>query len=208
MARRPAGELRQEILAATIGLLREHGDPERVSIEAVVKAVGCTPPTLYYYFANKSQLLVEACAQEYAAFGADLARATPETVNPRRDAQAMGSAYITWAREHPVEYRLLFMTPLGLGDDDPDFVEGESGAPQMPDLSETPGLGDLVRLLARAQAAGSPVRDPNTDAFALWGIVHGFSSLAVTEPTIPLEFLIASVRRASESILGAAPDAS
>ena len=83
MSRRPKGELRERILAATIDLLHERSDPALVSIDAVVTAVGCTPPALYYYFPTKESLLSEACRIEYAAFAADLDAATPQSVETR-----------------------------------------------------------------------------------------------------------------------------
>ena len=101
MSRRPPGELRGQILDATIALLRERTDPALVSIDAVVSAVGCTPPALYYYFPTKERLLSEACRVEYAAFGADLDAATPLSDDPLGDIAARGEAYIAWARTTP-----------------------------------------------------------------------------------------------------------
>lgn len=196
MARRPRGELRERILAATIALLHERADPALVSIDAVVTVVGCSPPALYYYFPTKEQLLYEACRREYAEFAADLDAATPASDDPLADLSARGEAYIAWAREHPAAYRHLFMTPLGVDDEPPPI-----GPDGVPDFSAVPGLGSLVADLQRARSAGHRVGDPNLTAFALWGMVHGFACLAVTEPGIPPELLVAGLHRASAGLM-------
>ncbi|MEZ5094034.1 TetR/AcrR family transcriptional regulator [Nocardioides sp.] len=198
MARRPPGQLRADILDATTALLRERLDPALVSIDAVVSAVGCSPPALYYYFPTKEHLLWEACRAQYADFSADLQAMTPTTDDPREDLRARGLAYLTWAREHPAAYRVLFMTRLDLSD--PDAPEApDPGA--SPDFHDVPGLGDLVRDLERAAAAGHPVGDVNLAAFSLWAIVHGFASLSVTEPAIPVAFLEAGLHRATVGLI-------
>lgn len=197
MVRRPRGELRGQILDATITLLRERTDPALVSIEAVVSAVGCTPPALYYYFPTKEQLLWEACRLQYAAFAEDLEAATPHSDDVLGDIAARGEAYVAWAREHPASYRQLFMTRLDVAD-----PTADGPAPGgVPDLRTVPGLAQLVADLERAAEAGFSVGDPALAAFALWGLVHGFASLSVTEPDIPYEFLIAGLHRASAGLL-------
>ncbi len=207
MARRPPGQLRADIVQATTALLRERLDPDQVSISAVVSAVGCTPPALYYYFPTKEHLLWEACRAQYAEFSADLQAMTPTTDDPRADLKARGAAYLRWAREHPAAYRVLFMTPLDLTD--PDAPESEAAGPDAaegaPDFHEVPGLGDLVRDLERAAAAGYPVGDANLAAFSLWAIVHGFASLSITEPDIPAAFLEAGLARATQGLIPPPP---
>ncbi len=202
MARRPPGQLRADIVEATTSLLRERLDPALVSIDAVVSAVGCSPPALYYYFPTKEHLLWEACRDQYAAFSADLQAMTPTTDDPRADLRARGAAYLRWAREHPAAYRVLFMTPLDLSDPDAPAPEADEGPP---DFHDVPGLGDLVRDLERAAAAGHPVGDTNLAAFSLWAVVHGFASLSITEPAIPAAFLEAGLAKATQGLIPPPP---
>ncbi len=193
MARRPPGQLRSAILDATMRLLEERQDPALVSVDAVVTSVGCTPPALYYYFPTKDHLLWEACQRQYAAFAADLESMTTHSDDAMADLRARGVAYLTWAREHPAAYHVLFMTRLDLVD--PTGGAADSGEP--PDFGETPGLDGLVRDLRRAQAAGVAVGDATVTAFALWAVVHGFASLSITNPDIPADFLLAGFERAT-----------
>src|SRR3982074_437672 len=70
-ARRGEGDrLREDILQATIGLLAETGDLDAVSIRAVAKRGGVTPPSIYLHFPDKQSLLDSACEPVFA----DLAR--------------------------------------------------------------------------------------------------------------------------------------
>ena len=197
MPRRPPGELRAAILDATITLLRERQDPALVSVDAVVSAVGCSPPALYYYFPTKEKLVWEACRFQYAAFAADLESMTTHSDDPLSDLRTRGEAYLRWAREHPASYRQLFMTPLDVSD--PAAAPLPPGA--VPDFREIPGLDALVGDLERVNDAGVPVGDPTLAAFALWAIVHGFASLSVTEPDIPADFLLAGLNRAYLGLL-------
>lgn len=190
MARRPRGALREEILAAAAALLREREDVAAVSIDAVVNRVGCTPPSLYYYYPTKDALVLAACRREYEHFAADLESATPRTDDVAADLLARAEAYLAWARSHPAQYRFLFLTPLDL----------PQTGPNLPDLTETPGLGELVAEIVRAEAAGYRLGDPVSTAFSFWAVVHGFASLAITE-AIPPEFTDPALRRTLTALL-------
>ncbi len=55
--RQRRGALRQAILDTADELLFTLGDARDVSIEAIVAAVGCTPPALYHYFPSLLHIL-------------------------------------------------------------------------------------------------------------------------------------------------------
>ncbi len=54
----PRGGLRARILQAAIELFATHGYGA-TSMRAIVEAVGCTKPALYYHFGSKAELFVE-----------------------------------------------------------------------------------------------------------------------------------------------------
>ena len=90
MARRPRGELKEMILDATDRLLFAAGDVQAVSIDAVVEAVDCTPPALYYYFPTKEILVLEACRRQFERFARELEAALPETDDPLVELRGRG----------------------------------------------------------------------------------------------------------------------
>src|SRR5918911_1285314 len=70
-ARRGEGDrLRREILDAAIALIADRGD-EAVSMRAIARAVGVTPPAVYLHFADKRELMFAVLEHVFA----DLARA-------------------------------------------------------------------------------------------------------------------------------------
>ena len=176
--RRPRGRLREEILDAAGRILLETGDTRDVSIEAVVAAVGCTPPALYYYFPSKEQLLYEVCDGQYRQFADALETAVLGIDEPVEELVARGHAYLQWAVAHPEHYRVLFMSPPL------DLPNGEE-----PDPRQAAGLAELIGNLERAIAARSLASgDVLQMSVSLWSAVHGIASLAVTNQAIPLEF--------------------
>lgn len=54
----PVSDLRARILLAAIDLFATHGYGA-TSIRAIVEAVGCTKPALYYHFGSKAALFIE-----------------------------------------------------------------------------------------------------------------------------------------------------
>ena len=65
-ARRGEGEqLRDDIVEAATTLLLSTGNEEAVTIRAVARAVGVTPPSIYLHFADKNALLMAVCRQTF-----------------------------------------------------------------------------------------------------------------------------------------------
>ncbi len=175
--RAPRGALRRQILAATASLLAEHGDPRDVAIDDVVAAVGCTPPSLYYYFPTKQALLHEVCRTQYEEFAQTIEPGLPE--DALDELVERGVAYLDWAVTNPAMYRVLFLDrPVEAGDPIAGPVDPSAAA----------GLGELIGNILRAQEAGVLVAgDPLSIAVRLWSVVHGIASLVVVNPDLPLE---------------------
>ena len=191
MARRRRGQLKEMMLDATDQLLFATGDVHAVSIDAVVEAVGCTPPALYYYFPTKEKLIFEAGQRQYQRFAADLQSSLPDTADPLVELRARGHAYLDWGIEHPEHYRILFMTPY------PPPTEADTIDP-----GDAHGLKELFDNLARATEAGllRPA-DPWETALAFSSIVHGVTALAVINPFIPRDFTHATLTTTTEALI-------
>lgn len=191
--RKPRGRLREEILDVADGLLLERGDAHEIPIDAVVEAVGCTPPALYYYFPSKEQLLFEVCRRRYTRFAEELEESIPATEDPVAELVARGHAYLDWAVAHPEHYRLLFMTAAGAAPD-ASSADPRQGA----------GLAELIDNLQRAVGTGKLAPgDPLQMAVALWSTVHGVASLLVANPALPVEFAHGVVAFTATAVLRA-----
>lgn len=196
-ARRGEGErLRDDILAATMRLMEEHGDESAVSIRAVADAVGVTPPSIYLHFADKSVLLFEVCRDQFGAFDAALAAAEEGIEHPVEALRAMGRAYVMFGLEHPVSYRVLFMHKP---EDRPAEVD-------MPEFLAATGFGRLTGRVQQCIDGGWFEGDPMTLAVMLWAGVHGITSLLLSHPGFPWPDMPAVIDRVLDGLMqGAAP---
>ncbi|MCU1483770.1 MAG: regulatory protein TetR [Actinomycetia bacterium] len=172
-ARRGEGErLRHEILEAGKHLLFETGDEEAVTIRAVAKAVGVSPPSIYLHFADKQALLLAVCEDTFSALDEYIEKAVADIDDLRDELRARGKAYVQFGRGNPEQYRILFMTrPVGLGPEQP--------------IPATGAFDHHLEAMQRAADAGLFVEgtDPVMAALTVWAGVHGITSLLIAKPT-------------------------
>lgn len=170
-AKRGEGErLRHEIVEAGKRLLFETGDEEAVTIRAVARAVGVSPPSIYLHFADKNTLLLAVCEETFAALDDWIEKAATGIDDPVETLRARGRAYVEFGLENPEQYRILFMTrPTTL----------EPGAIPAPDA-----FNHHLEAVQRAADAGVLVEgvDPRAAAMVLWAGVHGVTSLLIAKP--------------------------
>lgn len=175
-ARKGDGDrLREEILEATERLLLETGSEDAVSIRAVAKATGVTPPSIYRHFADKDHLLFEACSRVFNLLDEALEAAMQGIDDPVEAMAARGRAYVRFGIDHPEHYRIMFM----------------GGAQHTPSQwEEVIHTGSFRHLMDGIQAVIDAGRmDPDTDLFEMalhiWANIHGITSLFVSRPSFP-----------------------
>jgi AcrR family transcriptional regulator len=174
-SRRGEGDrLREEILAATTRLLIESGDEDAVSIRAIARAVGVTPPAIYLHFADKEDLILSVCERHFATFDAQVEDAGRSTPDPVESLRRRARAYLRFGVENPEHYRILFMGRHRRARD-PDRLPGRDA------------FDHLVEAVARAVAAErfAPDLDPFVAAVGLWAAVHGLTSALISMPSFP-----------------------
>jgi AcrR family transcriptional regulator len=198
-AKRGEGDkLRAEILAATERLLVETGDESEVSMRAIAKAVGCTPPAIYLHFADKEELIFEVCNARWAAFNQAVDTAAELSEDPVESLRHRGRAYIRFGVENPEHYRLLMMTKT------------EDPHADLEDLQREGALAfqHLVGAVARCVEVGAFREiDPYLGAIVVWSAVHGLTSLLVTAPNFPWPDLDATIEELLEvQLLGLSSD--
>src|SRR5919199_1454336 len=105
-ARRGEGErLRHEIVESAIALIADRGD-EAVSMRAIARAVGVSPPAVYLHFADKRELMLALLEHVFA----DLARAleAADHGEPRERVRGLVRAYVSWGITHPGRYKIAY----------------------------------------------------------------------------------------------------
>jgi AcrR family transcriptional regulator len=182
-------DVRGTILAATLRQLEETGSPDRVTVATIVDEAGCTPPSLYHYWAKREVLLQEASALGWAQFRASQSGAVADHDDPVGRLRLRGRAYLDFALAKPALFRVLFLEPP---------VAGTAGTP-----AETgSALRDLIADVTAAMATGRlRSDDPLTTALALWSAMHGVAALWAVNPNLPKELAHAVGDLAQEAIL-------
>jgi AcrR family transcriptional regulator len=172
-ARRGEGErLRHEIVEAGKRLLFETGDEEAVTIRAVAKAVGVSPPSIYLHFADKQSLLLAVCEDTFDDLDTYIEKAVAGIDDLADELRARGAAYVRFGLENPEQYRILFMTrPVGLHPGDA--------------IPASEAFDHHLAAMERAAEAGmfAPGTDALQAALTVWAGVHGITSLLIAKPT-------------------------
>ena len=184
-------ELRQAILSAAGELILAKGY-EAFSLRQVAERIGYSATTIYLYYDNKDALVGAVIGEGFARFLRALSAV--DTEDPLGRVRDLGRAYVRFARDNPLYYRLMFMYR-------PDLVKL---APPGEDSFDV-----LQRAVQRAMDAGAiRAGDARTHSFVLWALVHGVASLVITG-MVPLD--AAALEAVTEAALdvaahGLAPD--
>lgn len=163
----PRGAVRERCLEEALRIIEE-GGVEQLSFREVSRRVGVSHQAPYKYFDSRDDILAELLTRSFVEFAAHL-EARPRAADPCADMQAMGEAYLDYARRHPLKYRLMFGTP-------------------MPDPERHPAMMAEARrafALLRQRLATMPVSAPAPaapddvalDALFVWSTIHGLASL-------------------------------
>ena len=179
--RRGEGErLRAEIVAAAERLLADQ-PVDALSLRAVAREAGVSPPALYLHFTDRRALVWAVLEDRFA----ELARRTAAAADAAADQPALRRlrawclAYCRYGLAHPGHYRVLF----------------ESWNAQLVELplDQLPGHTLYQGLLAALRDAGADEHNLRETATLLWAGLHGLTSLRINKPSFgwpPIDRLI------------------
>lgn len=160
MDRHDDRDLRAALLRATAEVVATSGVDE-VSIRALARAAGVSHAAHRHHFASRTGLLTALAAEGHHLLAATLERAATT------DFLAVGVAYVTFARDHPGHFAVMFAPGL-LDEDDPALVEARGRTFAV----LTSGVDAL--------AAEGRLEDARAAVVAGWSLVHGLATLALT----------------------------
>jgi len=183
-------ELRASILRAASEEFLELGY-EGFSLRHVAERVGYTPTTIYLYFRDKDELLLETVREGFAAFD-NAIQGAAQNPDPQGRLRDLGLTYFEFGLGNGALYRLMFMQradflmPRLLGSGTPD----EELAAQTLDPNAVNHHVVAQELLVEAVRDGiesGVFADGNAieKADALWAGVHGLTSLALSPLMTP-----------------------
>jgi len=161
------GNLREALIQAAQDLIGAKG-PANFTIAEAARLAGVSPAAPYRHFRDAESLLAEVATRGFDAFRDRLAAALGRhPADPARAAEAVGRAYLGFAREEPAFYAAMF--------------EARIAREPFPDLQ---AAGDrafgVLRTLAERLAAVARIQ-PKPPALMmalhLWSTAHGVASL-------------------------------
>jgi AcrR family transcriptional regulator len=160
------GNLKEVLLEAARKLIEQHG-PVGFSLTEAARLAGVSPAAPYRHFRDRDALLAEVARSGFDRFAARLDSAWNKGVpTPLSAFDALGRAYLAFAREEPASYAVMF----------------EPGLPAE-EAARMPGAARAFEVLQKAAAAlcrGLAERDrPPVRLMSLhiWATSHGVATL-------------------------------
>lgn len=161
----PALSLKEACVQAAREVIAERG-VESLSMRDVARKLDISHQAPYRHFESRDHLLAEIMRRCFADFAQHLDE-RPRTGQPEQDLEAMGHAYLDYARLKPLEYRLMFGTPWPEPAQHPALVQHAVHA------------FNLLRDSLRATHGNDPAQHAQADrqAMFIWSTLHGMASI-------------------------------
>jgi AcrR family transcriptional regulator len=160
-------DARRSILDSATELLRRDG-ADGLTMRRVAARSGCSAPTLYHYFRDKTALLDAMLDAAFAELVAELDRLGVER-DPLAALRTRCLAIVRFCLANPIHFRLM-------SEARPDDAPPLSSHAQAQQRLESP--------LARLAAAGRLRVELETAKQSLWSLLHGLVSVQATRPEV------------------------
>ncbi len=161
------GNLREALVEAAVSLIGQHG-PAGFTVAEAARLAGVSPGAPYRHFRDAEALLAEVARQGFERFADTLARAWNDGApDPQRALEALGRAYLDFARDQGAYYAAMFETRLA--------PEDHPGLQAAGDRA----FGVLRAATERLAATLPEAQRPPALMMALhiWSMAHGVASL-------------------------------
>jgi AcrR family transcriptional regulator len=196
-------DLKEACLAEALAIITQLGI-EKLSLREVARRLGVSHQAPYRHFASRDHVLAEIVRRAFGQFALALS-APPQTDDPAADSLTMGMAYVQFALQEPLQYRLMFGGALPDPANHPEMMLGARDAFNVLRAS-------LQRLF---EARSEPFDKDAIDREALfaWSSLHGVVSLLRSDaigtldlaPTVRADFVAQALYRVGLA-LGIAAD--
>ena len=165
------GNLRAVLIQAGLDLIAESG-VRAFTLREIGARVGVSRMAAYRHFADKAQLLAAIREAGFEKFGDALRAGREQASAPSFIARmnAMGVAYVRFARENPAYFEVMF------------GAHGSTGEPGESSEAGRRAFQILEETILEGQATGDLIPgDSKLMAFAAWSIVHGIGALKLDQ---------------------------
>lgn len=168
----PNRNLRDDSVAQARAIIAEVG-LEGLSLREVARRLGVSHGAPYRHYPSRDHLLAEVIRRAYEDFAEHLVR-REFRADPDDDLRGMGEAYIAYALEHPLEYRLMFETSFPDPALHPEIMESAQFA------------FNLLRKLLRKREPTATDAEVDGDALFVWSALHGLAGALRSDVTAGL----------------------
>lgn len=161
----PTPELRDACIAAAREAIARHGI-ESLSLRDVARRLGVSHQAPYKHYPSRDHLLAEVMRRCFQQFAQHL-DAREHFDDAHRDLESLGRQYLSYAQQHPLEYRLMFATPWPAAAEHAVQLQGSTHA------------FDILRQVLR-RIHGSSAKQcerADLDAMFVWSTLHGLVSV-------------------------------
>src|SRR5262245_2907481 len=143
-------------------------------MRAIAEKLAFTPTAIYHHFRNKEALLVELSTIDFRALAEAFLR-IGRVPDPLQRLHKICEAYVAFARAHPMQYQLMFMTPRPAGLPHRGIAHGDPGEDAYALLRQT-----CVEAIATGKLLPE-LTDADAMAQMLWASCHGLISLQIVK---------------------------
>lgn len=161
------GDLRRALLDEMAVVVREDG-VDAVSLRALARRVGVAPSAAFRHFKDKRALFTAFATEALAGLVAKVREMQAAAPPGDKQFEAIGRAYITFAREDPGRFRAMCRREL-IDVNDPDYRAGGETMDQL--VFET--------LSTIAPHTVKPTKESDGRGLLAWAAVHGLVTLAL-----------------------------
>lgn len=161
----PKLNLKEACVQAAHEFIAENGI-ENLSLRDVARRLDVSHQAPYRHYPSKDHLLaavIAKCFREFATF----LDARPYFESPDDDLEALGKQYVTYAVNHPLEYRLMFGTTWPEVAEDSELIKDSQHA-----------FNILRKVLQRMHGSGKGAKEKvDLDAMFIWSNMHGLVTI-------------------------------
>lgn len=178
------GGLREACVTQAMAVIGQVG-VEGLSLREVARRLGISHQAPYKHFASRDHLLAEVIRRCFRRFGAALRESAEGDRSPQEKMRRIGEHYMRFARDYPLEYRLMFSTPWPAEADTPGFIEDAQAA------------FDVLRQRLADLYPDRSAHRIDLDALYVWSAIHG---LATVEQSSAMRHLPLDAERQKEAM--------
>ncbi|RMF40325.1 MAG: TetR/AcrR family transcriptional regulator [Alphaproteobacteria bacterium] len=160
------GNLRQALVEATLEMIRERG-PLGFTLAEAAREAGVSAAAPYRHFSGREELISEVARQGFELFAERLEKAWESAGTPLKAFEAVGRAYLDFARTNPGHYIAMFESGVS--------VAGNAGLND----AAARAMGVLTRAAEALFAHLPPDRRPPATMVShhIWALSHGVVEL-------------------------------